>query len=62
MNTNIFICQLSQSKQSLIEKKVKRYLTLQGHTKDYIAEVIDNVMEDRLVNLEEIMDIKQFLI
>ena len=62
MNTNILICQLSQQKQSLIEKKVKRHLTLQGHTKDYIAEVIDNVMEDRLVNLEEIMDIKQFLI
>lgn len=61
MNTNIFICQLSQQKQDLIEKKIKRYLILQGHTKDYIQEVIDNVMADRLVNLEEVIDIKQFL-
>ena len=62
MNTSIFICQLSQAKQSLIEKKVKRHLTLQGHTKDYIEEVIDNVMADRLVNLEEVINIKQFLL
>lgn len=62
MNTNIFICQLSQSKQDLIQKKVKRYLTLQGRTKEYISEVIDNVMDDRLVNLEEIINIKQFLL
>lgn len=62
MNTNIFICQLSQSKQSLIEKKVKWYLILEGHTKEYISEVIDNVMDDRLVNLEEIINIKQFLL
>lgn len=62
MNTSIFICQLSQQKQDLIQRKVKRYLTLQGHTKDYIQEVIDNVMADRLVNLQEMMNIKQFLI
>lgn len=62
MNTSIFICQLSQQKQYLIEKKIKRYLILQGYTKDYIQEVIDNVMADRLVNLEEVIDIKQFLI
>lgn len=61
MDTNIFICQLSQSKQDLIEKKIKRYLTLEGRTKEYIQEVIDNVMADRLVNLEEVIDIKQFL-
>jgi len=61
MNTNIFICQLSQQKQDLIERKVKRYLTLQGHTKDYIAEVIGNVMADTLVNLEEVININQFL-
>lgn len=61
MNTSIFICQLSQQKQDLIEKKVKRYLTLQGHTKDYIEEVIENVMADRLVSLQEVMNINQFL-
>ena len=61
MNTNIFICQLSQSKQDLIQKKVKRYLTLEGHDKDYIQEVIDNVMSNRLVNLQEVINIKQFL-
>ena len=47
MNTSIFICQLSQQKQELIQKKVKRHLTLEGHTKDYIQEVIGNVMADR---------------
>ena len=61
MSTSIFICQLSQQKQDLIQKKVKRYLTLEGHTKDYIQEVIDNVMADRLVNLQEVINIKQFL-
>ena len=61
MNTSIFICQLSQSKQDLIQKKVKRYLTLEGHTKEYIEEAIGNVMDDRLVNLEEVMNINQFL-
>ena len=61
MNTNIFICQLSQSKQDLIQKKVKRHLTLEGHTKDYISEVIGNVMADTLVNLEEVININQFL-
>ena len=61
MNTNIFICQLSQSKQDLIQKKVKRYLTLEGHTKEYIEEVIENVMVDRLVNLEEVININQVL-
>ena len=62
MNTTIFICQLSQQKQSLIKKKVKQYLTLEGHTKDYISEVMDNVMSNRLVNLEEIININQFLV
>ena len=61
MSTSIFICQLSQSKQDLIQKKVKRYLTLEGHTKEYIEEVIENVMVDRLVNLEEVININQFL-
>lgn len=61
MNTSIFICELSQQKQSLIEKKVKRHLTLEGHTKDYIEEVIENVMTDRLVNLQEVININQFL-
>ena len=44
-----------------MQKKVKRYLTLEGHTKEYIEEVIDNVMSNRLVNLEEVINIKQFL-
>jgi hypothetical protein len=61
MNTSIFICQLSQQKQDLIQKKVKRHLTLEGHTKEYIQEVIDSVMSDRLVNLEEIINVNQFL-
>ena len=61
MNTSIFICQLSQSKQDLIQKKVKRYLTLEGHTKEHIEEVIDNVMADTLVNLEDVININQFL-
>ena len=62
MNTSIFICQLSQSKQDLIQKKVKRYLTLEGHDKEYIEEIIENVMADRLVNLEEVININQFLL
>ena len=62
MNTSIFICQLSQQKQDLIQRRVKQYLTNEGHDKEYIEEVIDNVMADRLVNLEEVINIKQFLL
>ena len=61
MNTNIFICQLSQQKQDLIQRRVKQYLINEGHTKDYTQEVIENVMSDRLVNLEEVININQFL-
>ena len=62
MSTSIFICQLSQSKQDLIQRRVKQYLTNEGHDKEYIEEVIENVMVDRLVNLQEVMNINQFLL
>ena len=62
MNTTIFICELSQQKQDLIQRRVKQCLINEGHDKDYIQEVIDNVMSNRLVNLQEIINIKQFLL
>jgi hypothetical protein len=59
--TSIFICQLSQSKQNIIKAQVSSYLTSQGYTSHERKEIIENVMSDRLVLLEDYIDIKQFL-
>ena len=61
MNSSIFICQLSQVKQNKIKKLVTKHLKAEGFKADKINEIIENVMSDRLVNIEEVVDISQFL-
>jgi len=57
MNSSIFICQLSQGKQNKIKKLVTNHLIAEGFENDKIDEIIENVMSDRLVNVEEIVNI-----
>jgi hypothetical protein len=61
MNSSIFICQLSQVKQNKIKNLVSKHLIAEGFENDKIQEIIENVMSDRLVNIEEVVDINQFL-
>lgn len=61
MNTTVFICQLSETKQNYIKKKITEYLTNEGYSEEYIDECIDNVMDDRLVNVEEIININELM-
>ena len=59
MNTNIFICQLSDNQQQYIKEKIYNYLVKEGYDKNYINECITNVMDDRLVNIEDIVNINE---
>jgi len=61
MNSSIFVCNLSQDKQNKIKKLVTKHLKVEGLEVDKIKEIVGNVMSDRLVNIEEIVDISQFL-
>lgn len=61
VNSNTFVCQLSEDNQEKIKQQVSKYLLNEGYGKDKIKEVISNVMDDRLWNIELIMDIKQFM-
>ena len=59
MNTNIFICQLSDNQQQYIKEKIYNYLVKEDYDKQYINECITNVMGDRLVNIEDIISINK---
>lgn len=54
MDTNIFICQLSNRQQEKIKNIVIKYCIKQGYDEEETKEMIINVMEDRLCLLEEI--------
>ena len=61
MNSNKFVCMLSQEEQNEIEEKLRKHLESEGYSKDEIEETIKNAMDDRLWNLEEIMDITKYM-
>ncbi|APR02301.1 TPA: hypothetical protein ACXDAY_002304 [Clostridium botulinum] len=50
MNTNIFICQLPKKIQSKIKEMVIEYLKKNDC---YILENLDNILNDRLENLNQ---------
>ncbi|NFL43167.1 hypothetical protein FDB61_15880 [Clostridium botulinum] len=62
MKSSIFICQLSNENQNKIREVVKSYLIKEGYNNKQTNEILSNVMDDRLCNIEEIVDIQQFLI
>ena len=61
MNSNTFVCQLSEAVQDRIKVLVNDYFTKDGYSHNEITEIISSVMENRLWNIEEVIDIKQFL-
>ncbi|NFN06128.1 hypothetical protein FDB50_15595 [Clostridium botulinum] len=62
MKSSIFICQLSNENQNKIREVVKSFLIKEGYNNKQTNEILSNVMDDRLCNIEEIVDIQQFLI
>ncbi|NFI55904.1 hypothetical protein FDA48_05870 [Clostridium botulinum] len=62
MKSSIFICQLSNKNQNKIREVVKSFLIKEGYNNKQTNEILSNVMDDRLCNIEEIVDIQQFLI
>jgi ribosomal protein S13 len=61
MSANTFVAQLSKEKQEKIKQIVIEYLTIEGYDNDKIEETIENVMDDRLWNIEQIIDINLFI-
>lgn len=54
LDTSIFICQLSDRQQEKIKDIVSKYCHKENFTEEEKAEMIKNVMDDRLSLLEEI--------
>lgn len=61
MNTTIFIAELSNENQEKIKKMIIEFLTTEGYENKKIQEIIENVMNERLCDLEEFIDIEPFL-
>lgn len=61
MKTTIFIAELSNDNQEKIKKMIIEFLTTEGYENKKIQEIIENVMNERLCNLEEFIDIEPFL-
>lgn len=61
MKTTIFIAELSNENQEKIKKMIIEFLTTEGYENEKIREIIENVMNERLCNLEEFIDIEPFL-
>ena len=59
-NANSFVCELTKENQEKIQKAVRSFMIKEGYENDYVEETVISAMENRLWNIEEIMDIKQF--
>jgi len=62
IDSNSFVCQLSIENQNKVKKLVSEYLVKEGYNQKEIDETIENVMNDRLWNIEEAIDITPFFI
>ena len=60
MNTTIFVNELSNENQEKIKKMVIYFLTKENYELSKIEEIVSNVMDDRLCNLENFIDITLF--
>lgn len=57
MNSNTFVCQLSKENQKRIKKTAVKFFIKKGFSREEIKELINSIMENRLWNIEDIMDI-----
>lgn len=60
INANSFVCELTKKNRNKIKELITSYLIKEGHDDKKIKETILNVMEDRLWNIQEIVNIEQF--
>lgn len=61
LNSTVFVCQLSEEKQNKIVELVTAHFKEKGYNDDEIAQINESVLENRLWNVEDIIDIKPFL-
>jgi uncharacterized membrane-anchored protein len=60
INANTYVCQLSEEKQDILKVLVTKHFTKEGYSNKEIEEILESVFENRLWNVEEVVDIKQF--
>lgn len=61
MNSALFICQLSKENQEKIRKEIYDYLVKEEFGENEISEILKNAMDCRLVEVEEFINIEQYL-
>ena len=59
LNTTQFICQLSQDIQSEIKHRLECYFHTEGIVGDEADKIIENAMNDRLVSIEDVIDLDE---
>lgn len=59
MNANTFVCQLSEKNQNKLKRMIKEHFLQEGYSAADIKKIIESVMENRLWNVEEIIDINE---
>lgn len=61
MKTSLFICQLSKQNQEKIRNEIINFLKNEGYEDTEIEEISNNVMDSRLSDIEEFINITPFI-
>ena len=59
INTNLYVCQLSDDIQKYIHDYAWEYLFNEGYNAIEIKEALENVMCDKIVNVEHVLDMEE---
>lgn len=61
MKASLFICQLSKQNQEKIKNEIINFLKNEGYEDTEIEEISNNVMDSRLSDIEEFINITPFI-
>lgn len=61
MKASLFICQLSKQNQEKIRNEIINFLKNEGYEDTEIEEISNNVMDSRLSDIEEFINITPFI-
>lgn len=61
MKASLFICQLSKQNQEKIRNEIINFLKNEGYKDTEIEEISNNVMDSRLSDIEEFINITPFI-
>jgi DNA-directed RNA polymerase specialized sigma54-like protein len=61
MKASLFICQLSKQNQEKIRNEIINFLKNEGYEDTEIEEISNNVMDSRLSDIEEFINIGPFI-